>query len=236
MRGVVADGQQGSVDKAGASRGEQVYQRLIARIRTGSLKPGTRLREEDLASMLEVSRTPVREALGRLQARGLVAAVQGGLSVVELSRHQTMELYALRAMLEGAAARFAAENASPSDQAALQHVAQRFAACQGTPSEFADANKLFHDMIVEAAHNGYLTRMLEELNDSLALLPDTTFSVAGRSTAALGEHEAILAAIIAREPDRAEAAARSHIARARDARLELLFRASGGPTAVPPMR
>lgn len=206
-----------------ASRGSQVYRVLLDWIRTGTLEPGTRIREDELAGRLSVSRTPVREALARLQARGLVESERGGWTVVTLSRPQVMELYAMRAVLEGAAARFAAENASSSDLAGLRHVAQMFAESAADPAESARINMLFHGALYEAAHNAYLAKMLEDLNDSLALLSSTTFSVAGRRENAQSEHALILAAIEARSPEAAEQAARSHIQKALEARLHLLF-------------
>lgn len=206
-----------------SSRGSQVYATLLERIRNGELRPATRMREDEIATLLGVSRTPVREALARLQARGLVESARGGWTIVELSRSQVMELYAMRGMLEGAAARFAAENASASDIAGLKHVGALFSRCQGNAKEIARVNILFHDAIYEAAHNHYLIRMLQDLNDSLALLSTTTFSVAGRAAGAEAEHDLILAAIEARSPDTAEQAARAHIRNALEARLTLLF-------------
>lgn len=204
-------------------RGAQVYDRLIERIRSGRLAPGTRLREEDIGAELGVSRTPVREALARLQARGLVEAAGGGLAIVELTRPRIVELYAMRGILEGAAARLAAQNASVGDLAGLRLVRARFAAGADEAGTMARLNVAFHEAIYEAAHNSYLSRMLEDLNDSLALLPSTTFSVAGRVTAAKQEHDRIFDAIEAHDLDRAEAAARTHIDRALDARVTLLF-------------
>ena len=209
--------------RGSGSRGSQAYEALLERIRSGDLKPGTRMREEDVAKMLDVSRTPVREALSRLQARGLIENANGGLAIVELNRPQTMELYAMRANLEGAAARFAAENASPGEIASLKHVCGLFSKYQGDAADFAKANTAFHQAIYEATHNRYLMKMLEDLNDSLALLRDTTFSVSGRAEAAKIEHEKIFAAIEKGKADQAERAARQHIENARNARLELLF-------------
>lgn len=205
------------------SRAGHVYDQLHDWIRSGRLPPGTRVREEEIARTLAVSRTPVREALSRLQTRGLVEQSNGGLSVVELTRPQTMELYAMRGVLEGAAARFAAENASPSDVATINHAAQQFARHSGDASGFAKVNMTFHEAIYEAAHNRYLMRMLADLNDSLTLLPGTTFAVPRRSELALGEHELIRRAIEARDADAAERAARDHIRNAMQARLELMF-------------
>lgn len=205
------------------SRGSKVYRSLVERIRAGEMRPGERVREEVVADMLGVSRTPVREAFARLQAKGLLEATGAGLAVSVLSRPQIMELYAMRAKLEGSAAAFAAENASAGDIAGLRHAAALFDSQQGDAPDFARANALFHEAIYEAAHNRYLMRMLEDLNDSLALLPDTTFSVPGRAESAKVEHHAVLAAIEDRDPETAEKAACAHIGQALEGRLQLLF-------------
>ena len=208
---------------AQGSRAATVYHALLDRMRRGELKSGTRLREEDVAKALGVSRTPVREALGRLQARGLIEPAQGGMAVAELRRPRVMELYALRAILEGAAARFAAENAAATDLDLIQLTAQRFEDSGNDPAARATMNIVFHCAIYDAAHNSYLARMLDDHNDSLALLPNTTFAVGGRNQAANLEHQAILRAISERDPDKAEKAARFHIHNALQARLTLLL-------------
>ena len=205
------------------SRGSRVYRSLVSDIRARLLRPGDRVREETVAATLGVSRTPVREAFTRLQARGLLEATQGGLAVASLSRPQVMEIYAMRARLEGDAAAFAAENASAGEVAAIRHAASFFEGQEMDAERTARANMLFHLTIYEAAHNRYLMRMLEDLNDSLALLPETTFSVPGRAAAARAEHRAVLQAIEARQPDKAEKAARAHIGRALEARLQIAF-------------
>lgn len=192
-------------------------------IRDGQIAPGTRLREEELARNMGVSRTPVREALSRMQSYGLIALRDGGLSVVELDRPQIMELYGMRAVLEGSAAGFAAENASSSDLVGLRHVANLFDKLGDEPADYARMNTVFHRAISEAAHNRYQIRMIEELNDYLALLPRTTFEVPGRAELAKAEHRRILDAIEKRDPEAAEKAARDHISAALQARLELLF-------------
>lgn len=207
----------------GGSRGSKVYRALADRIRSGEIEPGARMREEEIAASLGVSRTPVREAFARLQERGLLDNSSAGLTVAKLSRPQVMELYAMRAKLEAAAAAFAAENASPSELVSLRHAASLFDAQTGAPGDFARANTLFHEAIYEAAHNRYLMRMLEDLNDSLALLANTTFSVPGRVEAAKVEHRAILEAIANHDPANAEKAASLHIRNALEGRLTLLF-------------
>lgn len=200
-----------------------VYRSLVAKLRRGALAPGSRLREEDIASELGVSRTPVREALTRFQARGLASVSSFGLTVTELDRRQIGELYAMRAVLEGSAARFAAENASAADLAAMRHAAELFEAQDEDAGAHARANTVFHEAIYQAARNDYLNRMLEDLNDSLALLPHTTFQIPGRSSEARLEHAVILDAIERRDADGAEQAARNHIHKALTGRLKLQF-------------
>jgi DNA-binding GntR family transcriptional regulator len=210
-------------DRGREALSTRVYRSLVARLRSGELAPGSRLREEDVAAELGVSRTPVREALARLQARGLAGPTSLGVAVVELDRRQIGELYAMRAVLEGAAARFAADNASAGDLALLRHAAEAFAALREDAADLARANAFFHEAIYQAARNDYLNRMLEDMNDSLALLPRTTFTIPGRSEEAKAEHAAILAAIEGGDGDRAEKAARAHINKALEGRLKLHF-------------
>lgn len=200
-----------------------VYRHLVAELRAGRLTAGSRLREDEVAQVLGVSRTPVREAFTRLVSRGLLTATPVGLAVAELDRRQIQELYAMRALIEGAAARLAAENAAPADLAAIRHANDRFERIANEPEEFARANQLFHEAIYQAARNAYLMRMVEDLNDNLALLPRTTFMIEGRSEEAKREHAVIRAAIEARDGNAAEAAARAHIDRALEGRLKLQF-------------
>lgn len=205
------------------SRSEYVYRALRDAIQEGRLPQGERLREEDVARRLGVSRTPVREALRRLVARGLVQEAPGrGLVVVELSKRQVIELYAMRRILEGAAARFAAQHASPGEGELLRRLA---AECRdaGTPPKMAQANRAFHRAIYEAAHNRYLLEALSDLSDALALLPSTTFQQRGRAQTAYVEHMKIAEAIIAHDADAAEAAAREHIAMAEQLRSRMMF-------------
>ncbi|MFG1183997.1 MULTISPECIES: GntR family transcriptional regulator [Xanthobacter] len=216
----MADATAGGDD--GLSRAQRVYERLKEDIRAGALRRGERVREEQVARALGVSRTPVREALARLTARGLIEATPAGLVVATISRPQTLELYAMREVLEGSAARFAAQHAAPSEIAMLDRLSSAFETAFGDAGRLAELNRRFHSAIVDAAHNRYLVRMLDELSDALALLPGTTFQLAERGPLAVSEHAAIVAAIAARDPDAAERAARLHIQRAQEARLSLL--------------
>ncbi|WP_046863603.1 GntR family transcriptional regulator [Microvirga massiliensis] len=205
------------------SRSEYAFRALRDAIHEGRLKPGERLREEELAQTLGVSRTPIREALGRLQARGLVeVAPPRGLIVAALDSQRIIELYAVREILEGAAARFSAEHASPVEIAAMRRLAQDCAAAKSA-AVAAERNARLHRMIYEAAHNRYLIPALTDFQDALALLPGTTFGQPGRREAAHAEHTAIIDAIARRDPDAAEAAARAHIRAAQDSRIGMLL-------------
>jgi DNA-binding GntR family transcriptional regulator len=212
-----------TADFGNASRADYVFRSLRDDIREGRLKQGQRLREEDVARRLGVSRTPVREALRQLAARGLLADAPGrGLLVVELSKRQVIELYAMRRMLEGAAARFAAQHASPGEAEMLRRLA---AECRDarTAAKAAQRNRAFHLAIYEAAHNRYLQQALDDLGNALALLPGTTFRHRGRAATAYAEHMRIADAIARRDADAAEAAAREHIAAAERLRWRMMF-------------
>jgi DNA-binding GntR family transcriptional regulator len=209
------------------SRSDYVYGTLLGAIRSGKLIPGDRVREEDVAQSLGVSRTPVREALQLLQARRLVEDAPGrGIIVVELTRLQVLELYAMREVLEGAAARFAANYASPAEISLMHQLLNEFEGAEGDPSSLGRINAKLHQTIYEAARNRYVQEALANLQDSLSLLPNTTFSLPERFDPAKAEHRAVVEAIEHRDSDRAEAAGRVHIREAQKARLSMLSRAS----------
>lgn len=202
---------------------QRVYDEVIDGLRQGRYRPGDRIRSEEIARAFAVSRTPVREALYRLQERGLLEMTPAGLSVSTLDRRAVVELYAMRELLEGAAARFAAMNAAPGDLDEIAAVDRAFAAATGDAARQADLNRAFHNAVYEAARNRYLLETLRGMHDTLLLLPGTTFETEGRHGRATAEHEALVAAIRDRDADRAERLSRDHIARARDARLSMMF-------------
>ena len=214
----------GGLSSTDGPRSAFVYKAFLAAIRDGTILPGDRIREDDLAKSLGVSRTPVREALQFLQARRLVEMAPGrGLVVVELNIPQVMELYAMREVLEGAAARFAAQHALPAEIAMLRELADEFEAAEGDPKRLARINDNLHRAIYEAARNRYMHEALNNLGDALSLLQNTTFSLPERHASASREHRAIVAAIEARDSDRAEAESRHHIREAQQARLRMLM-------------
>jgi DNA-binding GntR family transcriptional regulator len=206
-------------------RAEFVYSRLRDGIRNGEYRLGERLREVDLAERLNVSRTPIREAIHRLESEGLVEIAAGGrgMRVIDLSRQQIQELYAMRATLEGAVARYAAMHSSLSEMSTLDHLMSRMEDVKRSPSDLARFNQMFHSAICDAAHNQFMSQALVHLSYSLALLPGTTYSVPGRRESALREHREIVDAIKKRDSELAERVARNHIEQACTVRLQMLF-------------
>ena len=200
--------------------GADAYQAILAEIEHGRIAPGSRLTEADLAERLSISRTPVREALKRLEAQGLATHEPGRGMIVSLLDHdQLRELYDMREVLEGAAARHAAANASPTEIALIGDLAESAAKLRGTAAAHAAANAHFHRQIFRASRNRYLAQHLGRMRVSLTLLPHTTLAEPGRRKQAATEHRAIAAAIAGRDLDGAEALAREHIRHAYAARL-----------------
>ena len=200
-----------------------VYGKLRSAIRNQELKPGDRLREVQLAERLGVSRTPVREALKRLEADGLTrVAPPRGFVVTELTHRRVMELYAMREILAGVSARFAAEQASPMEIQTLQElVAQQGTAKDATAA--ARLNDRLREAITSAAHNEFLTRATNSLNDALELLGTTTYSMPGRIESGWKENKKIVEAIARRNGAVAEEAARLHVRNAAKLRVQMLF-------------
>lgn len=202
------------------SRSDFVYNSLRDAIWEGRFRHGERLREEEIGRALGVSRTPVREALQRLQQRGLLVIGPGrGLVVAELTRQQVFELYAMREILEGSAARFAARHANTVEVELLYQLQRELESAPGDVITLVKLNRQFHQMIYEAAHNQYLTQALDTLHDSLALLHNTTFRMPNRRRESDDEHRMIVAAIERRDSDEAERAARLHIQQAQRSRF-----------------
>ena len=206
------------------SRADFVYQRLRNGIRSGDFRPGDRMREAALAAKLNVSRTPIREAIRRLASEGfLEVAASRGVMIVQLDKQQVREVYVLREALEGTAARFAAQHASPGEVAEMHEILERHRAARASPESSAKLNRQFHRAIHEAAHNRYLAQALQQLYDTLALLPGTTFAAPGRAEAAQAEHLAILNAIEKRDAEKADRLAREHIHAAGKIRMRMMF-------------
>lgn len=215
----------GPVDLDGSSSlGTSVYNELRQRIINGQLKSGERLREVELASLLGVSRTPVREAIKRLESEGFASYVSSrGAIVTELTPEQAIELYAMREILEGAAARFAAQHAYPAEIQMLEYLLEAERQLGEDPEEQASLNRKFHGSIYGMAHNRYLLAVLTKARDYMVLLHKTAYFAPGRAESAYREHVAIVDAIRKGDAQAAEEAARAHIREAQRIRMMLQF-------------
>ncbi|MEM7686201.1 MAG: GntR family transcriptional regulator [Paracoccaceae bacterium] len=197
------------------------YTLILEAIDRGDIAPGQRLVETDLAEKLGVSRTPVREALQRLEAQDVVAREGRSLRVATLDHDQLGELYEVRGVVEGLAARLAARHAAPEEIEVLQQMVDADRALIGDAMGLALANRTFHRQLHRASHNRYLSQMLQGMRRTMALMSSTTLATVERGTEALDEHAEIVAAIAARDEMRAQAAAERHISNAYKTRLML---------------
>lgn len=191
------------------------------------MRPGDRLAEVQLARQFDVSRTPVRQAIFRLEAERFAERhEQRGLIVRRIPAHEVEEVYTVRAMLDGLAARLAATAARPADHARLRWLNDRLAeaAVRTDYPALAELNIQFHEALCEAAQNSMLLHFVRQLHDWVRRFGATTFAVPGRAQLALAEHLLIIEAIEAGSPDDAEHRARAHMASAHQARGVLLAR------------
>jgi len=194
------------------SLAQQAYARLREAMEEGTLAPGRRLLEVQVSEWLQISRTPVREALRRLQTEGLLEhGPGGGLTVAIHDAAAVTELYDVRESLEGAAAAMAARRAGPSEIEVLRAHVRAQAAMPVDVRLHARENTLFHESIYAAARNRFLLKSVQALQDAMVLLGRTNFAVPGRIASSIEEHHVITEAIAARDPARAEEAARHHI-------------------------
>jgi DNA-binding GntR family transcriptional regulator len=199
---------------------KDAYELLLEAIDRGEFRPGDRLVESELAVRFGVSRTPIREALQRLETQAVLARDGRSLVVASLDHDQLGELYVVRAELEGLAARLAAQHAAPEEIRVLREMIARDRSLVADPERLARANKRFHRQIHLASHNRYLIQQLDMVHRSMALLATTSLAAEGRSGKALDEHDEIVSAIEARDGVAADAAIRHHISIAFETRLK----------------
>lgn len=205
------------------SRNESAYQAIRAAIERGDLKAGQRVMEVEVGEWLGVSRTPVRAALRRLEAEGILEMqARVGLVVTSLSPQAVLELYEVRELLEAKAAGLCAVHATALEIAELREIVQLEQRLRDA-DELVRTNRLFHEAIHRGAHNRYLAKSLGPLNDSMWLLGPSQMRVTRRARPALLEHAEIFAAIERRDPVAAEAATRAHVRGAKHERMKTLF-------------
>ncbi|MQA12271.1 MAG: FCD domain-containing protein [Pseudonocardiaceae bacterium] len=196
------------------------YEQLKEAIYLGDLQPGQHLVETSLAQSFRVSRTPIREALTRLEQDGLVVRSRMGLTVRERSPGEILDIYEVRILLEGAAGRTAAERRNNNDIFELRKAHRRYLAAGDKDQRVrVAANRAFHQVVWNAAHQPALADLLYRIELQLGRFPVTTLSYPGRWETSIEQHEALVAAIEAREGEKAAEIASQHFADARDIRL-----------------
>lgn len=201
------------------TQNKDAYSLVLAAIDDGTYLPGDRLVESELAERFGVSRTPVREALQRLETQSVLVRDGRSMVVSSLNHDQLGELYVVRAELEALAARLAAQHAAPEEVRVLRELVTQDMELLGNPQKLSRANRRFHRQLHLASHNRYLIQQLEMVHRTMALMATTTFAVEGRDLSALEEHAAIVKAIEERDGDAAAEALKSHISMAYQTRL-----------------
>jgi DNA-binding GntR family transcriptional regulator len=207
-----------------------VYDKLRAEITSGALAPGSPLREIPLAERFGVSRTPVREALRRLEQDRLLVPGGRGMVVRAIDPHEVVQVYELRVLLEAEAAGSAARERRTADLVRLEGLLARDQALTDPDDATRIRTNLeFHSAMWHATHNPVLVDLLERLTTHLVHAPHSTLSVGDRWRHALDEHARLVDAIRDRDEPTARAVAGAHLTTAREIRLQLLRDAAAGP-------
>jgi len=199
---------------------KDAYSLILEAIDIGVYRPGDRLVESELAERFGMSRTPIREALQRLETQSLLERDGRSLIVASLDHNQMAELYVVRRELEGLAAGLAARHATEEEIRVLREMVKDDDALVGDPVALARANRRFHKQIHLASHNRYLVQQLDLVHRTMALMATTSLAAEGRGEIAQNEHAGIVAAIAARDEGAADKALREHISVAFMTRLK----------------
>ncbi len=207
----------GSLTKNASVAATEVIRQAIL---DGRLPPGRRLKEEELANELGISRTPVREALLMLQAEGLVDATPNrGATVRSHSVEDMNDLYQLRALLEGYAARRAATGLTDEAIAALRESCDRFDALLGDETEMhmlVKENLFFHQTILEGAGSARLATMVRQVIELPLVYRSYIWYSREQQQISAHYHSQITRALETRDAERAELVMKEHIFEARD--------------------
>ena len=203
---------------------DEAAQRLRERIFSGELLPGRFLDEPALAEQLNISRTPLREALKVLTAEGLVRhEPRRGCFVNEVTEQDLDDIFPVLTMLEGRCAFEAARRASDADLQALEGLHDKLSrhARARRINDYYVANYAIHEAIIALAGNRWLAQVIGDLRKIVKLARLQQLHAPGRLEESLAEHQAVFAALKARDPAGAQAAMQVHLARQREALREL---------------
>ncbi len=182
------------------------------RIRNGALKPGARLRAEEIATEIGMSRMPVREAFRRLDTEGYVTIRPNrGAVVTDHTFEEIQELFEIRSVLEGLAARLAAERIGPAEIEEMGELLRRMRLGQKNADDWMSRHWAFHEYICGLSGRKRLVREIERLHGALEPYLRLWFFHANRPVIAIKDHQNLLKVISSRNPDKAEAAMREHV-------------------------
>jgi DNA-binding GntR family transcriptional regulator len=204
---------------------EAVHMTLREAILHGVLPAGQALGEIQLAEVFGRSRTPVREAILKLESEGLAERFpRRGLVVAQITREEVLEVYAVREVLDGLAAQLAAQGMLPTELDRLVWLNDRLraAAVTGDTKGLMQINIEFHDAICQGSRNSLLQEFMRRIHEWVRRFEDTTMSAPGRGLEAVAEHDALIEAIRARDSAAAERIARAHMNRARQIRISMI--------------
>ncbi len=198
---------------------EIVYEELRTLILTGKIKPGTRMMEIELAEDMGVSRTPIREAIRKLEKEGLVVIEpRKGAYASEVSIKDMEDILEVRANLEGLAAYLAAERMSEEEKKELRETGERFrqAVADGDMAEMISNDTKFHHMIVESCRNNHLIHMVEQLQELVLRFRYIYYKDFKRAEEMIPEHKRILEEIVSGNGANARFEAFNHIDKLKD--------------------
>ncbi len=203
---------------------QEIFVAIRDKIIQGEIPPGESVKELDLAKEFNISRTPIREVLKKLESRGLLSYEKNkGMIVPILDNQSIAELFVIREVLEGTAAALAAKYATDEEISVLKDMVEEDLKRMEDPTMLARTNKLFHDTINHIAHNSYLLKFYSLLNESMSLLGKTSLSNPTRAQKTLKQHHKIVEAIEKRDPELAKSLAKEHVKSAYRARLRILL-------------
>jgi DNA-binding GntR family transcriptional regulator len=198
----------------GITLAESLRQKLEEAIAAGRLEPGSRLDEQEIAQRFGVSRTPVREAF-RLMAANHLVELRGrqGAIVRAIKAEALIEMFQVMAELEGLCARLAARRAPQTwgDEISVIHQRLIVAGEAGNIDLFYDVNQEFHEAIYDASRNAYVADQTRKLRNQVAAYRRRVTRMPNRIADTVREHEAIMQAILAHDPERAHSAMRDHV-------------------------
>jgi DNA-binding GntR family transcriptional regulator len=211
---------------SGASLATRAYDRLREAILRGDLRPNVRLVETELAGWLQVSRTPLREALQRLSSEGLIESRRRGWMVREYTADQVSEIHEVRAALEGMAALLTCERASDAqiqEIVAFHHHQNREKLELPAGDYLVEYNDAFHQAIDAASGNDRLNHFIRRNREFFFSYRIAKLYSDDESRASLKGHDEVVEALMVRNGERAERAMRQHILEARDVIIEKLY-------------